>query len=310
MLVRRNLLRVKRKHLAGLLLLTFISVICVAFSITGNNDFDFARREILLRRLGHEILLQSGDSTSRVLPIKKIAENEYQLSFEKAFTFRPESLVNTTQRLLVKDPLTSDYVVNVVNCANASVTYGYAISKNKKNDIITCIGRKQPVACYMINIKFKPAGIVTAKNGYFLGGLAVLAFVGFIFFKPVKPQNILPENQSNKPEEQFAGLQNQSDSTFTLGSMSFNAETRKLAINEQTIDLTKTETRVLRIFALSPNEAIERSRLQKEIWEDEGVIVGRSLDMFISKLRKKLEPDPTIRIVVIRGKGYKLEINA
>ena len=91
--------------------------------------------------------------------------------------------------------------------------------------------------------------------------------------------------------------------------MLFDAETRKLIINENTIDLTKTETRVLRIFALSPNEAIERSRLQKEIWEDEGVLVGRSLDMFISKLRKKLEPDPNINIVVIRGKGYKLEIS-
>ncbi|MDQ1149658.1 DNA-binding response OmpR family regulator [Sphingobacterium zeae] len=52
---------------------------------------------------------------------------------------------------------------------------------------------------------------------------------------------------------------------------------------------------------------IIRSRLQKEIWEDEGVIVGRSLDMFISKLRKKLETVPDINIVVVRGKGYKLE---
>ena len=92
--------------------------------------------------------------------------------------------------------------------------------------------------------------------------------------------------------------------------MPFDAETRKLIINGKTIDLTRTETRVLRIFALSPNEAIERSRLQKEIWEDEGVIVGRSLDMFISKLRKKLEFDPNIKLVVIRGKGYKLEINS
>ena len=81
-------------------------------------------------------------------------------------------------------------------------------------------------------------------------------------------------------------------------------------INGKTTDLTKTETRVLRIFALTPNETIERGRLQKEIWEDEGVIVGRSLDMFISKLRKKLDPDPTIKIAVIRGKGYKLEIEA
>jgi hypothetical protein len=198
--------------------------------------------------------------------------------------------------LLAKDPFASDYVVNVLNCANASVVYGYAISKNKKDDIVACIGRRQPTACYMINIKFKPAGIITAKNGYLLGSLAVLAFVGFIFFRPVKPRKALADSQ-------HTGM-------FTLGSMLFDAKARKLMINGKTIDLTRTETRVLRIFALSPNEAIERNRLQKEIWEDEGVIVGRSLDMFISKLRKKLEFDPDIKIVVIRGKGYKLETSA
>ena len=295
-LVTTNLLPVKRKRLGGLLILTFISIIGVAFSMTGDDDFDFARREILLRQIGHEILLQSGDSVSRVLPVKKIAKNEYQISFENALTFQPESLVNTTQRVLAKDPHASDYVVNVVNCADASVAYGYAISKNKKDDIVACKGRRQPIACYMINIKFKPTGIITAKNGYLLGSLAVLAFVGFVFFKSVKPRNALPDSQHT--------------GVFTLGSMSFDAETRKLMQDEKTIDLTRTETRVLRIFALSPNEAIERSRLQKEIWEDEGVIVGRSLDMFISKLRKKLEFDPNIKIVVIRGKGYKLETSA
>ncbi|HWJ30128.1 MAG TPA: winged helix-turn-helix domain-containing protein [Flavisolibacter sp.] len=296
MLFRRNLLPVKRKHLGGLLLLTFISIICVAFSITGNDDFDFARREILLRRIGHEMLLQSGDSVSRVLPVKKIAKNEYQISFENAFSFQPESLVNTTQRLLAKDPLAADYVVNVLNCANASVAYGYAISKNKKDDIVACIGRRQPISCYMINIKFKPTGIITAKNGYILGSLTVLAFVGFIFLRSVEPTKASPDSQ-------HTGI-------FTLGSMSFDVDTRKLMKNGKTIDLTRTETRVLRIFALSPNETIERSRLQKEIWEDEGVIVGRSLDMFISKLRKKLELDPNIKIVVLRGKGYKLAVSA
>jgi hypothetical protein len=265
--------------------------------MTGSGDFEIARREVLLRRVGHEILLQSGDSTSRVLPVKKIAKNEYQVCFENEFTFQPQSLVNTTQRLLAKDPLASDYVFNVLNRGNLSVVYSYAISKNKKDDIISCIGRRQPRASYMINIKFKPTGIVTAKNGYFLlGSLPFLAFIGFMFLRCAKPRKPLTDSQ-------HVGI-------FTLGSMLFNPATRKLMINENTIDLTRTETRVLRIFALSPNEVIERSRLQKEIWEDEGVIVGRSLDMFISKLRKKLEADPDIKIVVIRGKGYKLEVNS
>jgi len=264
--------------------------------MTGNDKFDISRREVLLRKIGDELLLQSGDRTSRVLPVEKISENEYRIRFENDLTFQTDSLVNTTGRLLAKDPLTRDYVVNVLNCGNASVAYGFAISGNKKDDIVACSGRKQPRACYMINIKFKPTGMNTAKKGYILGGLSFLAFVGFIFLRPVKSRRVVPGDQNN--------------SMLTLGSVLFDAERRQLTINGDTVDLTGTETRILRILALSPNETIDRSRLQKEIWEDEGVIVGRSLDMFISKLRKKMEPDPDINIIVIRGKGYKLEISS
>lgn len=294
--VRRNRLPIRQKLRGGWLLLLFIAGICVAFSMTSNNEFDFARREVLLRRIGHEILLQSGDSTSRVLPINKIAENEYQISFEQAFTFKPESLVHITRQWLSKAPHAGDYIVNVLKCDNSTVTYGYAISNNKKDDIIACTGRVQPKACYRINIKFRPTGINTARNRYILGGLSLLAFAGFIFLRSGKSKKVIPVVQAS--------------GTFKLGAVLFDPEHRKLFMEGKTIDLTVTEARVLLIFASAPNEIIERSRLQKEIWEDAGVIVGRSLDMFISKLRKKLESDPDIKIVVVRGKGYKLEINA
>jgi hypothetical protein len=290
----QNVLSGRLKYLFGLVILLCITVICVAFTMEDMEDFDVSRREVLLRRIGHELLLQSGDSTSRVLPVKKVAENEYQIRFENDLTFQPDFLVNTTRRFLAQDPLANDYVVNVLNCKTASVAYGYAISKNKKDDIVTCIGRKQPRSCYMLNIKFKPTGVSTARNGYLLGSLSFVAFIGFIFFKSFKPQKEVTCDQNND--------------MLTLGSMLFDAKNKKLMINENTIDLTGTETRVLLIFALSPNVTIERSRLQKEIWEDEGVIVGRSLDMFISKLRKKLEFDSKVNIVNIRSKGYKLEI--
>jgi DNA-binding winged helix-turn-helix (wHTH) protein len=240
--------------------------------------------------------LQSGDSTSRVLPVEKLSENEYQICFENELTFQADSLVNTTQRLLAKDPLAGDYVVTVLNSGKSGVAYGYAISKNKKDDIVACIGRKQPRARYMINIKFKPTSINTVKNEFLLGGLPFLAFVGFIFLRSVKPYRVPSNGQRTR--------------IFTFGSVSFNPQERQLTINKETVELTGTETRLLLIFALSPNQTVERSRLQKEIWEDEGVIVGRSLDMFISKLRKKLEFDPNTQIVVIRGKGYKLEISS
>jgi len=292
MLNVRNLLSSKGKYLFGLILLLFIFAICAAFKITDSDDFPMARREVLLRRIGHELLLQSGDSTSRILPIKKIAENEYQIRFEHSLTFQTDSLVKTTRRLLAKDPLIGDYVVNVLKSNSSGIAYEYAISKNKKDDIITCIGRRQPRAHYIINIKLKPASINLIKNEFLLGGLPLLAFVGFMFLRSAKPRLVLRDGQHHD--------------TITLGSTLFDAKNRKLVINGNTIDLTRTESRVLHIFASSPNQTIERSRLQKEIWEDEGIIVGRSLDMFISKLRKKLEPDPNSKIVVVRGKGYKL----
>ncbi len=288
-----------RKYLFGSILLLSISLILVAFNFTETDDFNLARREILIRKIGHELLLQSGDSVSRVLPLNKISQNEYQIRFEQEMSILPDSLVNISQRLLAKDKAIADYVVNVLNCDNTQVAYGYAIANNKKDDIVTCKGRKLPSACYIINIKFKQSVMITAKNGMLLGGLSVFAFVGLMFLGSVKQRKTLPVLTDTKEAD-----------VFQIGSVLFDAKNRKLTLNEITTDLTGTETRVLRIFALTPNEAIERSRLQKEIWEDEGVIVGRSLDMFISKLRKKLELDPNIKIVVIRGKGYKLEISA
>ncbi|MBO9151367.1 winged helix-turn-helix domain-containing protein [Chitinophaga sp. GCM10012297] len=293
MRVGRNLFSGKGRYLGGLILLLVIFAVCLAYNMTVGDDFGLARKEVLLRKIGHELLLQSGDRTSRVLPVKKIAATEYQISFENELTFQPDSLMNITRRVLAKDPLTRDYVVNVVNRGNGSVIYGFAMSGNEQDNIVTCSGRVQPRARYMINIKFKPVETNTARNTYLLGSLPFLALVGFIVFRSAKPRKVLPDRQHA--------------SIFTFGPVLFDAQERRLTINENTTDLTKTETRLMLIFAMSPNETIERSRLQKEIWEDEGVIVGRSLDMFISKLRKKLEVDPNINIVVVRGKGYKLE---
>ncbi len=294
---RKNGLFSNRKYFFGSIFLLSISLILVAFNFTENDDFNLARREILIRKIGHELLLQSGDSVSRVLPLNKISQNEYQIKFEQEIGILPDSLVNISQRLLVKDKAIADYVVNVLNCDKLLVAYGYAIANNQKDDIVSCKGRKLPSACYIINIKFKPAVMITAKNGLLLGGISIFAFVGLIFIGSVKQRKALPELTETLD-----------DDVFQLGSILFDAKNRKLTLNNINIDLTGTESKVLRIFALSPNEVIERNRIQKEIWEDEGVIVGRSLDMFISKLRKKLELDERVKIVVIRGIGYRLEV--
>ncbi|MCW4468094.1 winged helix-turn-helix domain-containing protein [Flavobacterium sp. MFBS3-15] len=292
MLSTRNLFSRKHTYLYIVMICMLAVAVLMAFNNGDGNDFDLSKREVLLRKIAHELLLQSGDSTSRVLPVEKMSENEYRIRFEKDFGFVPDSLVDISRRVLAADTAATDYTVSVLSCDSPAIAYAYTLSENKKEDVVPCKGRRQPKACYVINIKFKPESN-NAMAGYILGGLPVLALTGFILFRR-KPKK-------TPPGEKPAG-------TLDLGNTSFYVQQRQLLIDGNTIDLTTTEARLLLIFAQSPNQTIERSRLQKEIWEDEGVIVGRSLDMFISKLRKKLEADPDISIVVVRGKGYKLEV--
>mgnify|MGYP003118311791 FL=1 len=89
---------------------------------------DFAEnREIRLRNVGHQILLASGDSTSRVLPIKRISESEYSIVFENPFQFDPDSLVKVIHKGLgeglVGKKAEGKYQVNVVECIENQVVY-------------------------------------------------------------------------------------------------------------------------------------------------------------------------------------------
>ncbi len=277
--------------LFGMLSVVIVTVLC-AFSIADKDSFDLAKQEIMLRKIGHELLLQSGDSTSRVLPVKKLADSEYQITFENQFTFKPDSLVAIIRRTLAKSNQGNNYIVNVLNCEKKEIVYGYAILSDKKDDIIACSGRNQPMNCYFIDIKFQNGGLSTSQKGYLLGSLPWLAFVSLLITKSaINKKQTLPL------------------AMVKLGNTLYNGSNKTIIIYGKIIHLTLKENKLLSIFAKSPNIVIERSRLQKEIWEDEGVIVGRSLDVFVSRLRKKLEEDTSLQLINVHNKGYKLEIH-
>jgi two-component system OmpR family response regulator len=76
----------------------------------------------------------------------------------------------------------------------------------------------------------------------------------------------------------------------------------------EVMTLTSKEAKLLRLFCIHQNKVIERDIIQKAIWEDEGYFVGRSMDVFISRLRKIFKDEPTVSIQTVHGVGYKLEI--
>lgn len=263
------------KHLSITIALSLL--MAFIFIRSNNSGFDHDKQLVVLRMIGHEILLHSGDSTSRVLPVKQVATDEYQIRFEHPFTFEADSLV----RIIERADIAPHYIVNVLSCSTNEVMYAYA---NLDTDIVPCSGRRQQKDCYLINLKFPQSGF---KMYYLL--ILILPCVGGWYYYGRKKADPVP------------GIQ--------IGNFIFDNEAQHLIMNDQKITLTSKESRILHIFATAPNEVIDKRRLQKEVWEDEGVIVGRSLDMFISKLRKKLEADPSVKLVNVHGKGYKLEIS-
>ena len=95
---------------------------------------------------------------------------------------------------------------------------------------------------------------------------------------------------------------------FTLGSISCNFPNQQLSVNGTVVDLTAKEAKLLHLFCLNKNKVLNRDIIQKAIWEDEGYFVGRSMDVFISRLRKILSIDPSVSIVNVHGVGYRLEV--
>jgi len=246
---------------------------------------------VALRSVGHQLLMSQQDSTSLVLPIETIDENNYRVKFENELSIEPDSLVNTVKRAFDKSSLASNYIIEVEKCSTEEVAYSYQIVESLETDIIPCKGRTLPKSCYELLVKFQKKD--TGKNLLiWIIPIVILSFFSYYFL------------QRKKIDQSEIPITNE----VTLGSFIFYPEQHKLVKQAKEISLSKKECEILEMFTEKPNEVISRDELTKRIWEDNGVIVGRSLDTYISKLRKKLKDDPNIKLINVHGIGYKLEI--
>src|SRR5687767_7716637 len=85
-----------------------VILISAVASINKKNEIPEKHVEVVLRDLGHRLLLTAKDSSSRVLPVKKLGENTYQISFQNDFSFISDSLINLVQREFHKKALATD----------------------------------------------------------------------------------------------------------------------------------------------------------------------------------------------------------
>jgi hypothetical protein len=321
--------------------IVMLAIFFIASFFTEHPDRDLRAKQVnlIIRQIGHRLLLQAGDSTSRVLPVTEINEGTFRLKLENEFVFNHDSLMVLSQGLLPKTQFPSGYTVTVHDCMKGGIVYGFQLN-NTSPDILACGGRSQPPDCYTIefafpdfyeNVKQKKADIDQLTESvkvdpqkanpklsalktttfdyplinmvyggmFILLGVSVTLLIGR-FWKILKPVPV--QNQNH------AIIKESVPELAALGKFLFNVKGQHLLLENEVISLTDKECKVLELLYKNFGELIPRETLMQEVWINEGVITGRSLDMFVSKLRKKLSRDPQLRITNIHGKGYKLGI--
>ena len=97
---------------------------------------------------------------------------------------------------------------------------------------------------------------------------------------------------------------------FAIGKYIFNSEKQTLKSIEDNFRLTNKESQLLRLLLLNKNELLDRSYALKTIWHDTDYFKGRSMDVYITKLRKYLKNDPNVEILNEHAKGFKLFIKS
>jgi hypothetical protein len=262
--------------------------------------------EVSLRKIGHELLLDAGDNTSRVMPVTQ-HEGRFVLQFASEFGFVPDSLVNAVEQVMAKARIADAYFVEVEQCDTKEVVYTYEVTGIEEEDLTLCYQRELPEDCYMIlftlmdgngvNIlsspeRFESIGQLYPEESYLsyvIAALVVILLLVVLYYL---------RNQRRRARADSNLIQ--------LGDYYFDNLNTELIIHDQRIGLTSKEADLLRLLYDTVNTTVEREVILNMVWGDEGDYVGRTLDVFISKLRKKLEADAKVKIVNIRGVGYKL----
>ena len=102
------------------------------------------------------------------------------------------------------------------------------------------------------------------------------------------------------------GKKSKEQQIYRFGELTFDTQKQLLTISGAQTKLTTKESELLSLLCANRNEILERNTALKQIWEEDTYFNARSMDVYITKLRKLLKPAPDVEIINIHGKGYKL----
>jgi hypothetical protein len=249
---------------------------------------------LAIRQTIHNLHKIAEDSTSLIFPVEQVSENTHRIEIEKCINY--DTLPTVLDAALKDFNIDQKYMVSIEDCEEEKILLGYNLLAFEKNEV-ACRGREISNDCSVLKVTFDEVKkgsmlyLPVAFLSFIIGGIGL--FVSVRTFE--KQKN---EVQSTKTEP----------ASIQIGNSFFQTQNLTIQVNGKAKRLTFRESKLLEYLAMRPNQVLKREDIQDHVWNDEGIIVGRSLDVFISRLRKILKEDDTLAIKNIHGVGYRLEI--
>jgi len=250
-----------------------------------NRELQHQQRVLAMRSIGNDLLAFHNDLNTPVPPVQSLDNSTYRLYFEQPLEIIPDTLVSISLRHLTESYADMSFI-SVLDSELDEVVYGFEIN-HSHNHIIPCLGRNLSCSDYWIDISFYQKSSLRSIQDYAViwGTILSLAlFLGFWF---------VPNREKNTDQS----LNHQKE-------LSLDLILNQLIYDSGLITLTDKEAQILDLLLKNQGELVSREQLVEEVWLKKGVMTGRSLDVYISRLRKKISVIPNAEIINLHGKGY------
>lgn len=257
---------------------------------------DVTGLHLALRQIGHNYLLAACDSTSRIPVVEELPDGTFLLRTRRFIDYT--LLAEVAQTEMVRSGFTGQYQLTLTDSESNDIFLGGIWPAGGASNGVACLDRDQEQRPADIRLKMLPAAAAPATKPWLLAGGSLLLLLGIAArFQPREEGTPIAE----QPVKEVLPVEGIKLGKHTV----FLPVAQQVAVNGQQLSLTFREAKLLEYLAGNANIVLERQTIHDAVWGEEGVMVGRSLDVFISRLRKKLAGADDLEIQTVHGVGYR-----
>ncbi|MEQ8469717.1 MAG: winged helix-turn-helix domain-containing protein [Marinoscillum sp.] len=239
-------------------------------------------------------LYEAGDTISEKVVVEKKSANYFFVQTNTPAT--SETVDSLIQKAFSARNITMDYEIGVYNAEDDTLIHVTQIKSSNPTPL-------KDLRIEADGVQKNFAVMFPSRSNFLISQADIWPFLVFLIlliaWLSVQWTPYFANQKSSEP---------QSKTEILLGNSRLDFHNQNLTVDNTTFQLTYKENQILKLFFENPNQVVERDVFLKDVWEKDGFFVARSMDVFISRVRKYLSNDKSIRIENLRAIGYRLVV--